>query len=113
MAIGYDPQEVQTLCDEVSAIRTFVDTTIGEVEALMNKVTSDEVFGECRYKDTLLEARAELTKSKESIVEILNFVGEKVKTVGETVGISVSKNMMSVEDQNAAIAAARKKVDQK
>lgn len=113
MAIGYDPQEVQTLCDEVSAIQTFVDTTIGEVEALMNKVTSDEVFGECRYKDTLLETRAELTKSKESIVEILNFVGEKVKTVGETVGISVSKNMMSVEDQNAAIAAARKKVDQK
>lgn len=110
--IGFDPQNIQDLCAAVAQVKGVVSSTAEEIKAFINTIVSEEVFDDCEYKDNLLETRARLENAFETIANILTNVENKVDSVGEKVGMNVKKNMMSVEDQNALIDAAMKKVQQ-
>ena len=107
--IGYDPQEIASLCEKVGQVQGIVDSTVNEINALMNDLVSDRVFGDCQYKDTLVDTQKGIQASFETINTILANVVSKANTVGEKVGVSVKKSIMSVEEQKALIEAAAKK----
>lgn len=111
MSIGFDPSQIETLIADVNAVESCVNTAMDEVDALMKQLTSDTVFGECEYKDELVDLQKKLNTAKETIANILSTVSKKVEVVGQKAGVSVSKNMMSVQDQAALIQAAMNKVN--
>lgn len=110
--IGYDPQEITQLCEEVSAVASLVEAGMQEIDGLMKSITGDAVFADCEYRDTLLETKKTLDNSLQQVNDILANVEKKVNMVGEKVGASVKKNTMSIEEQNALINSAMAKTQQ-
>ena len=109
--IGFSPEEIQALMNEANAVQSCVETASDEIAAILKKLTGDEILGECEYKETLTETQKNVTKTLEEIADILKLVNEKVNAVGQAAGVSVSKNMMSVEEQNALIKNAMAKAN--
>ena len=110
--IGFDPQNIEDLCKAVAKVKGVVASTSEEIKQFIGSIVSDEVFDDCEYKDSILETRARLQSAFDTIADILANVENKVNAVGEKVGANVQKNLMSVEDQNALIQNAMKKVQQ-
>jgi hypothetical protein len=109
--IGFDANEIEVLINDVNQVKQCVDTTMEEISTLLKDLTSDEVFKDCEYRDvTLAETKAKIDNVRETVVGILDNASKKVDLVGQKAGVSVSKNIMSIEDQNAAIKAAMAKV---
>ena len=106
-AIGFDPAQIEELAAAVNTVNSCVKTACDDIEALFKNLTGDAVFGECVYKETLLDVKNKVNAILSDVANILDNSAKRVEAVGQKAGVSISKNIMSIEDQNAAITAAK------
>lgn len=102
--IGYNPEEITKLCESVSLVEALIANGVAEVTGLFKNLTSDNVLADSEYRDSVAEVSKKFEKGVEEINKVLEAAKKYIDEVAGAVGMAVTKNTMSIEDQNALIA---------
>jgi len=110
--VGFSKEQIVTLCDTISEVEAVVNGTADEVKGVLKKMTDDSIFDESKQTEQINDTVAKCQKLFSTVSEILDNAVQKVNTVAEKVNVSLRKREMSMEEQNAAIAATTGKIQQ-
>lgn len=103
-AIGYNPEEITMLCESVSLVEALINNGLDEVTKLYKNLCSDNILADSEYRDELVEVQKKFAAGAEEIAKVLEAAKKYIDEVAGAVGMAVTKNTMSIEDQNALIA---------
>ena len=104
--IGYDVNEIQALITSVKTVEGLINTRIENIKSLFKKLTSDEVFSDCEYRDQLMEVNKKFTVGAEEISKVLDAANQYIEEVSGAVNVSVSSTIVSISEQEALLAKA-------
>lgn len=105
MAIGYDKAQCEQFASDITALFAVVETKFAEAIGKIKAIASDEVLGDCDYRNTLEEETiANLNEFSAVLQETIAAKTSTINSVLETAGVAINKNVMNVQEANSFIA---------
>lgn len=108
--MGYNPEQMQTMLDATSVVINKNEEMYNPIREVFAKIKSDEVYGDCTYRDNMLEAiepvEGMLTKD---VAQMFENAKNILKEAAANFEMAIATNLKSIEEAKENAAAVRTK----